>query len=536
MLNEDSQTSIEPQSETTLDTKQSAITKCIILILQISTKIQNSDSKNEKPTTKQNKKQTADQLADQLYEISTTENPQEAEIYHVSLEDDKEFPLKEIIDVSQLKPRQKMTIAQRKVFNAIKNHSIPDPQINQTAEPQTREEDQLVFTLELESPKKLLTHLKEKIKSNAYIQKQLSDIKNGIKFIPHEFYIRNGLLICRSHIRGSPVAVTQIVVPQEARQMFLEHFHNSIFTCHYGKDKTVDLILCKYWWPQIYDDVAYWCSRCIICKKRKPPIKTPKAPLKPILPEGPWDIVAVDVCSFNVGNALKRDLVVFVDLFTKYVIGVPTKDQKAQTICDIFMEKIVTQHGIPRKLLSDQGSNFTSQLVESICELLNSKKIFTTPYHPEGDGQTERTNRTLQNLLASQTFCNQEEWYKMVHFAVFVYNCSPSTTTGFSPFFINHGREPNLPLDIIFASEEGTNASVEDYQQFLSQQMKQVLSIVNERQQNAKAKQKKQYDKTATKISFAINDLVYLKRHNFGQLSVDKNNTKKLSLLYKGPY
>lgn len=124
----------------------------------------------------------------------------------------------------------------------------------------------------------------------------------------------------------------------------------------------------------------------------------------------------------------------------------------------------------------------------------------------------------------------------MVHFAVFLYNCSPLTSTGLTPFFLNHGREPNLPLNIIFVPEDGTNAEIEDYQQFLTQQMKKVLSVVDKRQQKLKNKQKKQYDKSAVDKLFAVNNLVYLKHHNFGQLSTDKNNTKKLSFLYEGPY
>lgn len=181
-----------------------------------------------------------------------------------------------------------------------------------------------IFTIELDSPIELLNHFKDKMKTDDYIQQCLKDIQNGVKFGAHDFYIKNGLLICRSHIRGSPMTVTQIVVPREARQMFLEHFHNSMFACHYGKDKSVDLILHKYCWPQIYDDVSYWCLHCVVCQKRKLPVKKPKIPLKPILSEGPWDIIAVDVCSFNIGTALKKDLVVFIDLYTKYVVAVPT--------------------------------------------------------------------------------------------------------------------------------------------------------------------------------------------------------------------
>lgn len=192
-----------------------------------------------------------------------------------------------------------MTKTKRKAFNAFKNNSIPNPQKLEIKTKTNEEVETFILTVELETSKELLDHFKEQMKADEFIQQRITDIKNGVKFGSHDFYIKNGLLIRRSHIRGSPTAVTQIVVLREARQMFLEHFHNSIFACHYSKDKTVDLILCKYWWPQIYDDVSYWCSRCIECQKRILTVKNLKSPLKPIIPASLWDIVAVDVCLFN---------------------------------------------------------------------------------------------------------------------------------------------------------------------------------------------------------------------------------------------
>lgn len=194
--------------------------------------------------------------------------------------------------------------------------------------------------------------------------------------------------------------------------------------------------------------------------------------------DGPWDVVAVDVCTFTLTNSGNINLIVFVNLFTKYVIAIPTADQTAQTVCDIFIERVITQHGVPRKLLSDKGSNFTLQLVEEVCKLLNTKKIFTTPYHPEGDGQMKRTNRMLQALLASHTHSNQPEWDKYVPYAVFAYNCSLATSTSISPFYLNHGRHPNLPLEVALAPKTFIDASPDDYKDFVAESMEKVIETV----------------------------------------------------------
>lgn len=161
----------------------------------------------------------------QHFGLMTQPDPLEPQSFNITIDKQKENPSEKMnkkeIDVKQLKPRQKMTKTKRKAFNAFKNNSIPNPQKLEIKTKTNEEVETFILTVELETSKELLDHFKEQMKADEFIQQRITDIKNGVKFGSHDFYIKNGLLIRRSHIRGSPTAVTQIVVLREARQMFL---------------------------------------------------------------------------------------------------------------------------------------------------------------------------------------------------------------------------------------------------------------------------------------------------------------------------
>jgi transposase InsO family protein len=107
---------------------------------------------------------------------------------------------------------------------------------------------------------------------------------------------------------------------------------------------------------------------------------------------------------------------------------------------------VFSKHGVPKHVTSDRGSEFVSCFFRSLGKALNMELHFTSRYHPEGDGQTERTNQTLEQYL--RIFCNyqQDNWDILLPLAEFAYNNAPSATTGTSPFFANKGYHPNITI------------------------------------------------------------------------------------------
>ena len=120
----------------------------------------------------------------------------------------------------------------------------------------------------------------------------------------------------------------------------------------------------------------------------------------------------------------------------------------AQTMAKILWDKFIVHYSLPEKILTDQGHNFESQLVADLCELMGVQKIQTSPYHLQTNGQCERFNSTLINMLGTLPKEKKSEWKNHIGTLVHAYNCTWNSATGFSPYYLMFGRQPHLPVDV----------------------------------------------------------------------------------------
>ena len=143
------------------------------------------------------------------------------------------------------------------------------------------------------------------------------------------------------------------------------------------------------------------------------------------------------------------DILVIVDRLTKQAIFVPTtRTIDATGLARLFIEHVVAKHSTPSHVTSDRGVEFVSKFFRSLADNLDMKLHFTLGYHPEADGQTERTNQTLEQFL--RIYCNyqQSDWVRLLPLTEFTYNNSPSSTTGVFPFFANKGYHPKVQFQV----------------------------------------------------------------------------------------
>ena len=139
---------------------------------------------------------------------------------------------------------------------------------------------------------------------------------------------------------------------------------------------------------------------------------------------------------------------VFTDYLTKWVEAFPMPNMKAETVAKIFINEIISRHSAPKELLSDQGTNFMSKLIQEVCNYFQTNKIKTAPYNPKCDGLVERFNRTLCKMLAAYCDSNQANWDLYLPLFLFAYRTSQQTTTESSPFELLYEREPRLPSNL----------------------------------------------------------------------------------------
>ena len=167
---------------------------------------------------------------------------------------------------------------------------------------------------------------------------------------------------------------------------------------HPGRDRTLDLARSRFYWPFMATHIEKYvahCGRCIRCKAPDPP----RAPMKSFIAKEPMELLAIDFLSLEKGKGWFENILVVTDSFTKFSWAFPTQRQKATTVAKLLWEKIFINYGMPQCLHSNQGHDFEGKVIKSLCQFPGIRKLWATPYHPQGNGQTERFNKTLLSGL-----------------------------------------------------------------------------------------------------------------------------------------
>ncbi|KAL5505725.1 hypothetical protein EMCRGX_G007206 [Ephydatia muelleri] len=278
-----------------------------------------------------------------------------------------------------------------------------------------------------------------------------------------EYFRREGLVYRRWTPKGrsSTFQVEQLVLPKRCRGTVLKLAHDVPLGGHLGKEKTGCRLLRRFYWPTLFKDVAEFCRGCPTCHRSAQRIKrAPLVPL-PIITE-PFSRVAMDIVGpLPRSRSGNKYILVLCDYGTKYPEAIPLKSIDAEHIAEQLIS-VFSRIGIPREILTDQGSNFTSQLLAELYRLLNIHPIVTSPYHPQTDGLVERFNQTLKSMLSRFSEEEGKNWDKMIPYILFAYREVPQATTGFSPFELLFGRDVRGPLDVLREQWESAEKSDEN--------------------------------------------------------------------------
>ena len=161
----------------------------------------------------------------------------------------------------------------------------------------------------------------------------------------------------------------------------------------------------------------------------------------------PWDSISMDFIEQLPSSSGYMVILVIVDRLSKQAVFIPTHDTiTSAELAKLFVLHVFSKHGVPNHVTSDRGTKFVSHFFRSLGKALDMRLHFTSGYHPEGNGQTERTNQTLEQYV--RVYCNyqQDNCDSLLPLAEFAYNNAPSATTGISPFFANKGYHPSITV------------------------------------------------------------------------------------------
>ena len=313
----------------------------------------------------------------------------------------------------------------------------------------------------------------------------------------------DGFLLCQE----------RLYVPRnkKLREDIIHAHHDTVVAGHPGQKGTRELITRNYFWPQITGDVNRYVAGCEKCQRTKPKRHMPRAPLNPHdTPPHPWHTVTGDMIGELPESAGYNAIVVFVDKFSKQIHIIPSNTScTAQGMATLFRDHIFKLHGKPRKFISDRGGQYKSMFSDEFYRLTGIEHNPSTAYHPQTDGQTERINQEIEQYLRLFINYHQSDWADWLALAEFSYNDKQHSATGFSPFYVNHGRHPYKGTEPDFAGSmvPGAAEFVEKMES-IRKETEAALSLAAETM-------KKYYDRSRLPAHpYKVGDKVYLEGIN----------------------
>jgi transposase InsO family protein len=292
-----------------------------------------------------------------------------------------------------------------------------------------------------------ITKLKEQQQRDNRIQKIINDLKQNPNL---SFEFKDGILYKLLSNSNDKLKRKLVYIPSSMIKSLLNSYHdNPLIGGHFAVRRTLNKIKQRFWWPDMKQSVIDHIRSCIVCqayntsRQKRPGFLHPIPP-----PDGPNQLLGVDFCGpFPKTPQNNRYVLCLTDYFTKFVIAIALPTCSASTTAEAIFKDYICRYGVPKAIISDQGTSFKNQLMQSLSQLLGYHHILCTPYHPQSNGQVERFNATFVTQLAKLTNSESNNWDSYLYPVVFAYNTGTHSTTNFSPFELTFGRQANLPID-----------------------------------------------------------------------------------------
>jgi hypothetical protein len=383
--------------------------------------------------------------------------------------------------------------------------------------------------IEVQTNCKINDELINRIKIGYTTDNSCQNILTNPRNYHNTFQIRNGLIYCNQ----------QLYIPNhnEIKNKLLEEAHDIPISGHVGIAKTIDLLSRTYYWPKLHEDVKEYITSCLPCqsnKARNSALAGLAQPIEP--PVRRWDQVSMDLITQLPKTSTGYDaILVVVDKYSKMLHIIPTTTTvTAPDLAKLFFKEIIRLHGIPSSIISDRDPRFTSSFWQQIWKQLGTKLAMSTAYHPQTDGQTERANRTIEEMLRAYVNRKQNDWDQYLTAIELAYNNSKQASTGYSPFYLNYGQHPSIPLSKLIDSENNNNNLINNATaELLLEQLFSDLELARNNILIAQERQQHYTNLNRKDISFQVGDQVLL---STSDLRLKMKITPKLTSRYIGPF
>ncbi|XP_063041160.1 uncharacterized protein LOC134436063 [Engraulis encrasicolus] len=300
-------------------------------------------------------------------------------------------------------------------------------------------------------------------------------------------------------------------LPPLTGQYVLNLAHSHPLGAHLGVEKAKERVLQRFFWPGVHKEIENHCRSCPECQTRapKPSYRSPLIPL-PII-ETPFERIGLDI----VGPLPKSSrghqyILVILDYATRYPEAIPLRKATSRQIAkELFL--LSTSLGIPKEILTDQGTPFMSRVMKELCALLKIKQLRTSVYHPQTDGLVERFNKTLKSMLRKAIAEDGRNWDQLIPYLLFAVREVPQSSTGFSPFELLLSYRPRGLLDIAkeaWEEQPCRQRTLIEHVGAMKERMRAIYPIVREHMESAQRQQQASYNRPAQPREFQPGDRV----------------------------
>ena len=337
--------------------------------------------------------------------------------------------------------------------------------------------------------------------------------------------------------------VARLCIPahEELRRKVMFSEHDDPSRGHPGVFKTIKFLQQKYYWPGMINDIRKYVATCEKCQRNKHRQSRPPGQLNALpIPEARWQHISMDFILSLPRVKELNSIWVIVDRLSKRAHFIPInmgeKGSSAKACAVIFQKEFQRLHGIPESIISDRDCRFTSTFWQELMKLQGNVHNLSSAFKPSTDGQTERTNRFLEDYIRNYIHASQENWPELLWSAEVAYNSRIHESIGMSPYEADLGYIPRSMPDRIFDEIVGTKSKKDVL--LLGQKQQKIMEILKANLVKAQERMKRYYDRNRPIQNFIIGDQVMISTKNLDieHLGISRSGTAKFGPLWIGPY
>ena len=323
----------------------------------------------------------------------------------------------------------------------------------------------------------------------------------------------------------------RVYIPEILRLEIKRRHHDVPLAGHMGQRRTRELVMRKFFWPQMKRDIDSYVRGCQLCARNKDDQHAHYGQLMPLEPpERPWSRIGFDMITDCPKTKNGNDAIfVIIDHFSKGVRLRATKmTLDAEGAADIIRKEVITKKGVMKRIVADRDRRWVNRFWKKLAKKLSFAMNLSTAFHPPTDGQTERINRVIEAFLRSYINYMQDDWEEWLDLAEFAINNSVHEAHGMTPFFIENGYDPELEVVPERPGEPVTETRAREYADFMTE----LQAVLRENLIQSQERNKKYFDRRRKEMTFELGDQVYLRTKNIRT----RRPCKKLDQRKLGPY